>query len=110
MNVFKRRDYILTLAAITGLVLSIGMGVHIAYLRQDQTVKDQLIESQQILLRQQAETAGKTAAYIQTICSEYRKLYQSYRELRYAGMPDVDKFAGLPGSASGKIDDCYKPE
>lgn len=106
-QVFSKREKIIT---IVGTFLVVGAAVYITVLYQNLQSKDRLIENSSVLLREKEADANKTASYIDTICAEYRKLYQSYREVRYPDPTGVDKYAGLPGSAKGQIDECYLPE
>ncbi len=102
----KRERVIVVVSAL----LLLGAGIFVATLYQAQQANANLIESQAAQLQEKDKKAGETAAYIETICAEYRKLYQSYREARYPDPSSVDKYIGLPGSAKGQIDECYLPD
>ncbi len=104
---FSKREKI---AAGVGIFLVIGVVGYIMFLYSTLQSKDTVIENNSALLRKKEVDANTTANYIETICAEYRKLYQSYREVRYSDPASVDKYAGLPGSAKGQIDECYLPD
>ena len=98
----KRERVIVVVSAL----LLLGAGIFVATLYQAQQANANLIESQAAQLQEKDKKAGETA-YIETICAEYRKLYQSYREARYPDPSSVDKYIGLPGSAKCQIVECY---
>lgn len=107
IQTFTKRELVVI---VVGLLLVIGAVAYTVTLRQDLQSKDRLIEASNASLREKEIEADKTASYVETICVEYRKLYQSYREARYPDLSSADKHIGLPGSAKGQIDECYLPE
>jgi len=104
---FTKREVIIS---ITSALLIIAAAILIFMLQQSQLSKDRVIQSQAASLNEKTVNANDTLEYIDTICGEYRKLYQSYRAARYPDPNSVDKYVGLPGSAKGQIDDCYLPQ
>lgn len=104
---FTKREI---LFAAVSILLIISAGIYSIGLRQTLSERNRLIASQSALLKEKDASANETASYIETICAEYRTLYQSYRELRYPDATTVDRYAGLPGSAKGQIDKCYLPD
>ncbi len=107
MQSFTKRELVVI---VTSLLLVIGTAAYAVTLHQKLQSKDRIIEANSTLIREKAVDTNETANYIETICGEYRKLYQSYREARYPDPSSVDKHIGLPGSAKGQIDECYLPE
>lgn len=106
-QVFSKRERIL---AIVSALIIISAAIYIIILHQNLQAKGRVVENTSASLMKKVEDEHKTINYIDTICAEYRKLYQSYRELRYPDPTGVDKYAGLPGSARGQIDECYLPD
>ena len=92
------------------MAIVIVLGIVTIRLHQDIQTKDKIIDSTSATLRAQNSDSNEAQNYIATICAEYRKLYQSYREAAYPDPSKVDKYIGLPGSATGQIDECYLPE
>lgn len=107
IQAFTKRELVVVTIS---LLLVIGTAAYAATLQQKLQSKERIIEANSALLREEAVDTNETANYIETICAEYRKLYQSYREARYPDPSSVDKHIGLPGSAKGQIDECYLPD
>jgi uncharacterized membrane protein affecting hemolysin expression len=102
----SEKEIVLLLIAI---VVIIGLGVYAYKLHGALSAERQVNEANAALLRTSDAKAHENDNYIDTICAEYRKLYESDRVLRYPNHTNVDKYIGLPGSASGQIDKCYLP-
>lgn len=99
------------LVIVTVMLLVIGgLGVYAYGLNSALATEKQINETNTASLKASNERVNEKDEYIDTICAEYRKLYQSDRALRYSDQLNIDKYIGLPGSASGRIDKCYLPQ
>ncbi|MET1033490.1 MAG: hypothetical protein ABWX94_03245 [Candidatus Saccharimonadales bacterium] len=105
-----RREITLAIATGVSILLLLAVDIYCLHLRTENRRNQALIEDQRTLLQNKDTDSNVSSNYVETICSEYRKLYASYRELRYPDQTKVDKYIGLPGSAKGQIDDCYLPD
>lgn len=105
-----KREIALAITAALSLLLVVVSGVYAANLHAKNQSNDALIKGKDALLESKDMQSNESANYTDTICAEYRKLYQAYTTLR-SQHPSVNGSSyALPGSAKGQVDECYQPE
>jgi uncharacterized protein HemX len=107
MSHTDHKTQLLIAGAICSTVLALALGVYCWQLGAQNHRNTRLIEDQRLLLSQKDTQANTTANYTDTICAEYRKLYQAYTALQTQHPSSTTGYA-LPGSAKGTVDSCYQ--
>lgn len=105
---YTKREITLAVIAALSTLLFIIVGVYALNLRTENQQNKATMAAEDKILQQKDTDSNETANYTETICAEYRKLYQAYTNLR-SQTPAVAESYALPGSAKGQIDECYQP-
>jgi hypothetical protein len=109
-NPLTKREIALAIATAASLLLVVVTGIYAANLHTKNLSDDILIKGKDVLLEDKDTQSNESANYTDTICAEYRKLYQAYTSLRSQHPSTSGRDYALPGSAKGEVDECYQPE
>jgi hypothetical protein len=107
---FTKREIALSVATVISLALAAITSVYAANLHTKNKSESAVAQANAALLSEKDVESNKSANYTETICAEYRKLYQAYKTLATQNPPDIGIGYALPGSAKGEIDQCYQLE